>query len=106
MGEGGRYPTGRLSPHNVIPLLIGHTPLLDDYASLSLVITSPFITIISILLVMQATQSPLVLAVASYDASLNLAEDIRPSIRQIAADFHVPHSTLSYRINGATRPHS
>lgn len=55
---------------------------------------------------MQAIPNHLDDAIARYHATRDIAEPKRPSIRDIALEFTVPHNTLSKRISGLTTSRS
>ena len=93
-------------PYNVNPLVRKHLHLRNAFVTSVLNIQLSCLAITFIVLVMQATQTPLELAMAAYEAQQHIPEEDRSSLRTVATDYGVLPGTLSKRLRGLTTSRS
>jgi len=92
--------------YNVNPLVRKHLHLRNAFVTSVLNVQLSCLAITFIVLVMQATQTPLELAMAAYEAQQHIPEEDRSSLRTVATDYGVLPGTLSKRLRGLTTSRS
>jgi len=91
------------SRYNVNPLVRKHLHLRNAFVTSVLNIQLSCLAITFIVLVMQATQTPLELAMAAYEAQQHIPEEDRSSLRTVATDYGVLPGTSQNGFEGLLR---